>query len=47
VAEHNVQYSIERIRKESAILKDMEQTGKILIQGAMYDVATGKVRFLD
>jgi carbonic anhydrase len=47
VAEHNVQHSIRRIRKESAILKDMEQAGKILIKGAMYDVATGKVRFLD
>jgi carbonic anhydrase len=47
VAEHNVQHSIERIRKESAILKEMELEGKILIKGAMYDVATGEVRFLD
>jgi len=47
VAEHNVRHSIESIRKESAILKDMELAGKILIKGAMYDVATGKVRFLD
>ncbi len=47
VAEHNVQHSIIRIRKESAILKDMEDSGKILIKGAMYDVATGEVRFLD
>ena len=47
VAEYNVKHSIERIRKESAILKDMEQAGRILIKGAMYDVATGKVRFLD
>lgn len=47
VAEHNVRHSIERIRKESTLLKDMEQEGKILIKGAMYDVATGKVRFLD
>lgn len=47
VAEQNVIYSIERIRNDSAILKDMEQAGKILILGAMYDVATGKVRFLD
>ena len=46
VAEYNVKHSIERIRKESAILKDMEQAGRILIKGAMYDVATGKVRFL-
>jgi len=47
VAEYNVRHSIERIRKESAILKDMELSGDILIKGAMYDVATGKVRFLD
>jgi carbonic anhydrase len=47
VAEHNVQHSIMRIRKESAILKDMEESGKIIIKGAMYDVATGEVRFLD
>ncbi len=47
VAEHNVKHSIARIRKESAILKDMEQAGRILIKGAMYDVATGKVTFLD
>jgi len=47
VAEHNVQFSIERIRKESVILKDMERAGEILIKGAMYDVASGKVRFLD
>jgi carbonic anhydrase len=47
VAEHNVQHSITRIRKESAILKDMEDSGEILIKGAMYDVASGEVRFLD
>lgn len=46
-AEHNVQHSIERIRKESTILRDMELEGEILIKGAMYDVATGKARFLD
>lgn len=46
VAEHNVLHSIERIRKESSILKEMELEGKILIKGAMYDVATGKVRIL-
>lgn len=47
VAQQNVKHSIERIRKESIILKDMEQAGKILLKGAMYDVATGKVLFLD
>lgn len=47
VAERNVQHSIERIRRESVILKEMELEGKIHIKGAMYDVASGEVRFLD
>lgn len=47
VAERNVQHSMDRIRSESAILAKMEQEGSIQIVGAMYDVATGKVRFLD
>jgi carbonic anhydrase len=47
VAKRNVQYSIERIRTESAILKQMELEGKILIKGAMYDVGSGEVDFLD
>ena len=47
VAERNVLHGMERIRNESAILREMEQAGEILIKGAMYDVATGKVRFLE
>jgi carbonic anhydrase len=47
VAERNVLHSMERLRKESTILKDMEEEGKILIKGAMYDVDSGKVHFLD
>lgn len=47
VAERNVEHSIERIREESPILGEMEREGSILIKGAMYDVATGKVHFLD
>ena len=42
----NVQLSIERIRKESPILAEMESNGEIKIVGASYDVANGKVRFL-
>jgi carbonic anhydrase len=41
----NVEYSIDRIRKESKILADLEHEGSIEIVGAMYDVATGKVKF--
>jgi len=46
VAVENVKLSIERIRKESSILCEMETNGEIEIVGAMYSVATGKVEFL-
>jgi carbonic anhydrase len=47
VAKKNVQISIHRIREESEILAQMESRGEILIQGAMYDVATGKVSLVE
>ena len=46
VAELNVQLSLDRIRKESPILNEMEQNGEIEIIGAMYDVASGVVSYL-
>ena len=46
VAIKNVGLTIERIRKESAILNDMEQNGEIMIVGASYSVETGEVTFL-
>lgn len=46
VAEQNVLYSISRIRSESPLLREMEEAGEIRIRGAMYDVASGRVRFL-
>ncbi len=45
VAEQNVQLSIDRIRKESSILSEMEANGEIQIVGSMYSVATGEVKF--
>jgi len=45
VAAMNVQLSIERIRKESSILAELEAEGKINIVGAMYNVGSGKVEF--
>ena len=42
----NVQLSMERIRKESPILAEMEQNGEINIVGASYDVSSGEVTFL-
>ncbi|MEJ6736558.1 MAG: carbonic anhydrase family protein [Flavobacteriales bacterium] len=46
VAVKNVKLSIERIKKESSILREMEKNGEIEIVGAMYSLATGKVEFL-
>ena len=41
VAHENVRVQIERIRRESPVLREMEEQGKIRIIGAVYDVSTG------
>lgn len=46
VAEANVRLTVERIRELSPILRDLETTGKIQIVGSIYDLDTGRVRFL-
>jgi carbonic anhydrase len=46
VASHNVERTIEEIRKQSAIMADLESQGKIKIVGAMYDISSGKVTFM-
>lgn len=43
VTEMNVQLVIKNIRENSPILKDLEDSGKIRIVGALYDTASGKV----
>lgn len=43
----NVTGTIERIRKESPILREMESDGQIKIVGALYDMSTGEVEFID
>ncbi|SNR56197.1 carbonic anhydrase [Lutibacter agarilyticus] len=45
VSFENVNVSIDRIRKESPILAEMEENGEIEIVGASYDVNTGLVEF--
>ncbi|MDG1571617.1 carbonic anhydrase family protein [Robiginitalea sp. M366] len=47
VAEKNVALTIEAIRKDSPVLREMEDVGEIRIVGAMYDIATGAVHFMD
>ena len=46
VAKNNVLQTIETIRAQSPILKDMEDKGEIKIIGGYYDLHTGEVIFL-
>ncbi len=46
VAEANVGLVLASIRSRSPVLAEMEAEGEIALAGAMYDVATGEVRFL-
>lgn len=47
VCTNNVNQSIKQIREQSIILKDMENSGDILIIGGLYRVETGVVDFFD
>lgn len=46
VSENNVRVAMDRIVKESTILKTMKDNGEIDIKGAVYDMDTGVVNFL-
>lgn len=45
VTELNVRLTIDRIRKESPIIAELEREGKIKIVGGIYEVKNGKVTF--
>lgn len=47
VAELNVHRTVMEIRERSALLQDLEESGRIRIVGMMYDVRDGSVRVLD
>src|ERR1700693_3420452 len=46
VGEANVRLTVKRIRELSPLLSDLESNGKIQIVGSIYDLETGRVRFL-
>lgn len=46
-SESNVKNTIAKIRKDSPILKEMEDNGEIKIVGAIYNLETGKVDWLN
>lgn len=45
VAEANVRLQIKEIQDKSPVIKELVQSGKVGIAGAMYDIETGKVAF--
>ncbi len=47
VSHANVELTIENIKMRSSVLKEMLDNGEIAIVGAMYDVETGEVTFMD
>jgi carbonic anhydrase len=47
VAHENVKISISEIRQRSSILRELEESGKIIITGGMYNIETGDVEFFD
>ena len=47
VSIQNVHLSIDRIRKESSILSEMEKNGEIEIVGALYNVSNAEVTFFN
>ena len=47
VAEQNIRVTIDDIRKNSPILREMEANGEIKIVGGLYEMNTGEVSFLE
>ncbi len=47
VATKNVELTIETLKKQSPVLREMYDNGEIDVVGAMYDVHSGKVTFFD
>ncbi len=45
VTRHNVSLTVQLIKNQSLMLRQMEQSGEIKIIGGLYDLDTGKVRF--
>ncbi|UII77855.1 carbonic anhydrase [Flagellimonas sp. HMM57] len=46
VAEKNVTLTIGNIRRQSPVLKEMEENGEIIIVGGMYNISNGEVTYL-
>jgi len=47
VSEENVKQTVARIRSKSEIIRKLESEKKIQVVGAMYDISTGRVKFME
>ncbi|HMJ48901.1 MAG TPA: carbonic anhydrase, partial [Ferruginibacter sp.] len=47
VTEKNVFLTVQKVREQSSILKEMEETKQIKIIGGLYDVDSGQVTFYE
>jgi len=47
VAKNNVTITVQQVKEQSPLLREMEQVQKIKIIGGLYDVDTGKVTFYE
>ena len=47
VARRNVLRSVTRLREQSQVLNRLEESGRIAIVGAMYDIATGTIEVIE
>jgi carbonic anhydrase len=47
VTQANVRRNVAKLRADSPILRELEQTGQIKIVGGIYDISTGQVTFFD
>jgi carbonic anhydrase len=47
IAEMHVRMTVDQIKRQSPILKELSEQDEIGISGAMYDVATGRVSFIE
>jgi carbonic anhydrase len=43
----HIHHCIQEIREKSKVIRDLEEQGNLIIVGAIYDVHTGKVNFID
>ena len=47
VGEANVRLTMEKVKKDSSVIKDLIDNGNVVLVGGIYDLETGTVRFLE